>query len=133
MDLRSAFLIVLNKYDLKGSALAKASGLNESQISVFRSGQRDIEGKTLIKLLNAMPPEARLEFCACLAGQSMEALTSEAMNDPVEAAIVVLETENMTDDQVARALKALSNQLRQSVKPEIKTPKVEMKAPALVA
>jgi transcriptional regulator with XRE-family HTH domain len=107
MDLRTAFLVVLERHSLKASALAKAAGITEAQISLFKSGQRDLEGKTLQKLLDAMTPAVRADFCSCLAEQP---LSSDI--DPVEVSIQKLAASPLTDDQVAKLLSIASRHLR---------------------
>ncbi len=57
----------MHRYQLRGSELAKRSGLSASQISKFRAGQ-NINVATLEKVLAAMPQEAQ-EYMLMLVAQ----------------------------------------------------------------
>ncbi len=50
------------EYRLAGKSLAEESGLSERQISQFKNGHTDMLSSSLLKLVEAMPQDARSYF-----------------------------------------------------------------------
>lgn len=50
------------RFNLKVKDLAAAAGVEETQLSAFRTGKRDLYASTLEKIINAMPPIAQAYF-----------------------------------------------------------------------
>lgn len=50
------------EYRLEGKALAAESGLSQRQISQFKNGHTDLLSSSLIRLVEAMPQDARSYF-----------------------------------------------------------------------
>ncbi|OKH43456.1 hypothetical protein NIES30_24920 [Phormidium tenue NIES-30] len=67
MKFSTAFREAMFRYELRGSDLAKRSGVTNAQISRFKSGQ-NINVDTMEKLLDVMPQEAR-EYMLTLVAQ----------------------------------------------------------------
>lgn len=55
----TALDVTLKEFGIKGRQLSESSGITDSAISKFRSGQKDLELGTYEKLVDALPREAQ--------------------------------------------------------------------------
>jgi DNA-binding Xre family transcriptional regulator len=62
MEIHNAFDRTLKDFGIRASVISASSGIAESDISKFRSGNQDIRGSKIEKLLNALPVSARDYF-----------------------------------------------------------------------
>ena len=49
----------LDKFQLQAKTLAIQVGINPTQLSRYRNGKADLYGETLLRILKALPPEAK--------------------------------------------------------------------------
>ncbi|AFY72056.1 hypothetical protein Pse7367_3833 (plasmid) [Thalassoporum mexicanum PCC 7367] len=54
--------LVMQRHELTGTQMAHQSGLSEAQISNFKTGRKSLATESLIKLIMALPNDARVEF-----------------------------------------------------------------------
>lgn len=59
MNFVTALNSTLEQFNIKNRELARLSGVDESSISRYRNGTRDLQAETLQKLISALPKEAR--------------------------------------------------------------------------
>jgi len=62
MEFREALNETINIFQLRAVDIAKASGVNEQEISRFRKGRKDVTAGTLYKLIQGLPANARVYF-----------------------------------------------------------------------
>jgi predicted transcriptional regulator len=62
MKLSEALRRTMFEFSLYGTELARESGVNKQQIYEFRSGKRDLTASNVDKIIEALPPEAKLFF-----------------------------------------------------------------------
>ena len=75
--INKSFDQTLLELGISASRVAEASGVGKSQISLFRSGKRNVTSETLEALLDAVDelhPGARRYFCSILARESLTEL-----------------------------------------------------------
>lgn len=58
----SALDFVFRFFDLEAKSIANASGVNPETISRYRNNNRDLKASNLIKILKALPSDARHMF-----------------------------------------------------------------------
>lgn len=104
MNLRSALWAIIERHQLTVSHLTARASISNSQMSYWKQGKRDIKSLTMQKLIDALPDEAYQDFVDYL-GKKNEI-------DSVEAAIALIETSELSDEQMARVLASTSKCLQ---------------------
>jgi transcriptional regulator with XRE-family HTH domain len=61
-DFAKALRETMEECNLRATFLAEHSGLTDQQISAFRNGKRPMQSDNLQRLIDALPPTARIAF-----------------------------------------------------------------------
>ena len=78
MSPEEALRETMHKFRLSGIEIAKRSGVSATQISSYQSGSRKISAHNLIKIANALSPEAQEYYLFLVFG--IEKLKSKEMS-----------------------------------------------------
>jgi hypothetical protein len=106
MQIHEALAEALKRHKISARSIAVAAGLSESQVSLFLNGQRGMDYKNISAFMSALPAVTYQEFCRLMAGDSPVAT--------VDAAIAILASSPLTDEQIASLLSIASQCLRQA-------------------
>lgn len=70
MEPSEAFNLTLNLFQIKAVDIARASNQDEATVSRFRNGVQDVNSKTLVVLIRAMPLVGQMTFWAmCMSSE----------------------------------------------------------------
>jgi predicted transcriptional regulator len=106
MRIHEAISKALKQHGISLRSIAAMTGLADSQVSYFLSGQRGMDYKNLSLLIDALPDSVYQEFCRLMTGEPQAA--------EVEQAIAILASAPLTDEQIALLLSIASQCLRQA-------------------
>jgi hypothetical protein len=106
MQIHEALAEALKRHKISARSIALSAGLAESQVSLFLNGQRGMDYKNISAFMGALPAVTYQEFCRLMSGNSQVAT--------VDAAIAILATAPLTDEQIASLLSIASQCLRQT-------------------
>lgn len=62
MNFVAALNSTIEEFNIKNRELSRLSGVDESSISRYRNGTRDLQAETLQKIISALPKQAREYF-----------------------------------------------------------------------
>jgi DNA-binding Xre family transcriptional regulator len=79
MKFADAFRLTMFHFKLSGADIAEKSGMSSAQISNFRNG-KNIRTETLERILDALPPEARLYMLDLVAHGANDVIPSPVKN-----------------------------------------------------
>jgi len=81
MDGYKALDYTLDKFQLQAKTLAAKVGINPAQLSRYRNGKADLYGETLLKIVRALPPEAKGYYWLLTMTEDDSTKTSSARNE----------------------------------------------------
>ena len=69
----------LKRFDIKGRAICRESGVSPSSLSTFRSGKTNLSTqslKTLLEAMDKLEPGSKAYFCSLMAGNPLKDYTT---------------------------------------------------------
>ena len=92
MKFNQAFDVTLKHFKISGKFLSEQSGIATTSISEFRRGRKAMQTDSLEKLLEALPPEAKIHFFSCFLAdeQVLDLLVSGMDNDGLSRIMIAI-------------------------------------------
>lgn len=97
MKFNQAFDATLKHFKISGKFLSEQSGIATASISEFRRGRKAMQTDNLEKLLEALPPEAKIHFFSCFF---------------VDEDVLELLVSGMNNDDLSKVMIAIANKLK---------------------
>ena len=102
-DFAKALRETMEECNLRATFLAEHSGLTDQQISAFRNGKRPMQSDNLQRLIDALPPTARIAFFSkCMMSKIGEREISELLK------AIALEMRRHADESDAESDKSFA-------------------------
>lgn len=102
-DFAKALRETMEECNLRATFIAEHSGLTDQQISTFRNGKRPMQSDNLQRLIDALPPTARIVFFSkCMMSKIGEREISELLK------AIALEMRRHADESDAESDKSFA-------------------------